>query len=85
MALGLPVVASPLQSYEEAITNGVEGFIASGKEEWVSALLKLKDPFLRMNMGLMARQRALVNYTTNKIGLDYLFMVNYLRGMQKNL
>jgi glycosyltransferase involved in cell wall biosynthesis len=83
MALGLPVIAVPILSYQEAVTNGVEGFIASTQEEWMEALYKLKDPYLRMNMALLAREKALLNYGTEKIGLDYLFMLNYLRGMQE--
>lgn len=79
MALGLPVIASPIQSYQEAVTSGVEGFIASTPEEWGEALCKLKGPYLRMSMAALAKQKAFSNYGMEKIGLDYLFMLIYLR------
>lgn len=80
MALGLPVIAPPIGSYLEAIDSGVNGYIATEKWEWVNALNELKDPHRRLNMGLRARQKTLTNYSTEKIGLDYLSMINYLRG-----
>lgn len=80
MALGLPVIAPPIGSYLEAIDSGVNGYIASERSDWINALYQLKNPHLRLSMGLMARQKALTNYSTEKIGLDYLFMLNYLRG-----
>lgn len=51
MALGLPVLCSPLQAYMEIIKNGENGFICSTKEEWKSALIKLKDSTLREKIG----------------------------------
>jgi hypothetical protein len=84
MALGIPVIASPIESYMEAIEHGITGYIVLEKQEWVNALIDFKNPQRRMNMGLMARQKALTDYSTEKIGLDYLFMVNYLRELQND-
>jgi glycosyltransferase involved in cell wall biosynthesis len=47
MSLGLPVIASPLTSYEEIIVNGYNGFIAHSLEDWGNYLNRLKDKYLR--------------------------------------
>jgi len=47
MGLGLPVIASPILSYEEVIRNNYNGFICSDLEEWGYALNKLKSKKLR--------------------------------------
>jgi glycosyltransferase involved in cell wall biosynthesis/tetratricopeptide (TPR) repeat protein len=64
MALGLPVICSPLQAYKEIVIHGVNGFICDTKEEWKGALIKLKDPDLRKKVG-EAGKRAVEGY-----GLD---------------
>jgi glycosyltransferase involved in cell wall biosynthesis len=51
MALGLPVLCSPLQAYQEIIKDGENGFICDTKEEWRDALIKLKDSSLRKKIG----------------------------------
>lgn len=51
MALGMPVICSPLQAYKEIIIQGENGFICDTKEEWKEALINLKDPDLRMKIG----------------------------------
>jgi glycosyltransferase involved in cell wall biosynthesis len=55
MALGLPVLCSPLQAYKEIIQNGENGFICDTKEEWKEALIKLKDSSLRKKIGEAGR------------------------------
>ena len=47
MALGLPVIASPIQSYEEVIDSGVNGFICDSFDAWTSSLNLLKSKELR--------------------------------------
>jgi glycosyltransferase involved in cell wall biosynthesis len=51
MALGLPVLCSPLQAYQEIIKDGENGFICDTKEEWRDALIKLKGSSLRKRIG----------------------------------
>jgi glycosyltransferase involved in cell wall biosynthesis/tetratricopeptide (TPR) repeat protein len=51
MALGLPVLCSPLQAYKEIIKDGENGFICDTKEEWKNALIKLKDSTVRKKIG----------------------------------
>ncbi len=51
MALGLPVICSPLQAYKEIITHGKNGFIADSKEQWKEALIALRDVNQRRTIG----------------------------------
>jgi glycosyltransferase involved in cell wall biosynthesis len=58
MASGLPVIASPVGENVRIIEQGKTGFLASGKEEWVHALIELyHDTEMRRNMGMAGRQR----------------------------
>jgi len=56
MALGLPVLCSPLQAYKEVVVSGENGFICETKEEWKEALIKLKDSNLRRIIGEAGRK-----------------------------
>jgi len=47
IGLGLPVVASPLQSYTEIITTGYNGFICHELEHWGESLNKLRSKEIR--------------------------------------
>lgn len=51
MGLGMPVIASPLPSYLEIIENGKNGYICQDLEEWYEALVELKDPQKRKEIG----------------------------------
>lgn len=65
--VGVPTVASATRPYAEAITDGVDGFVASGDEEWFLKLSRLvEDEKLRKEMGEKARQTALARYTTER-------------------
>ena len=64
--LGVPVIASRIDSYEEAIEDGVNGFLATSEDEWVSKLITLiKDPVLRNGMVNNAHANILKNYSLN--------------------
>lgn len=79
MALGFPVIASPIESYREAIeVNQYTGYIATNQEEWENHLIILKNPALRNLIGLRARLYVLREYSTEKIGLDYVAMIQKL-------
>lgn len=58
MACGRPVVASPVGANSTIVRDGVDGFLASTHQEWVSALTRLlSDHKLRMQMGSEGRLR----------------------------
>ena len=64
MCLGIPVVISPVGTNKEIITHGINGFLASTKEEWVKYLLMLiDDSGKRKNLGLAGRQSVIKKYT----------------------
>ena len=72
MAAGLPAVASPQQSYIEAVSHNGGGLIASTCEEWFVALDSLiKDDKLREDMGKKARQTVLDRYSTSVVAEKY--------------
>ncbi|KKT93194.1 MAG: group 1 glycosyl transferase [Parcubacteria group bacterium GW2011_GWC1_45_14] len=61
----MPTVAVANRTFSEAISDGVDGFVAKDTDEWVSKLEKLiLDEKLREEMGKKAREKALKLYTT---------------------
>lgn len=63
MSTGLPVIATPIPSYEAIIEQGVNGFLARSRADWVSCLEALRDPALRREMGARARAAVLERYS----------------------
>lgn len=63
-ALGIPVVASNINVYNETIEDGVTGYLAGDEDEWVDKLSKLiEDPNLRNAMVNNAREDLFKNYS----------------------
>ncbi|MDX9913365.1 MAG: glycosyltransferase [Candidatus Moranbacteria bacterium] len=63
--LGVPTVATATQTFQEAIEDGVDGFVARDNDEWIEKLEKLIiNRNLRVAMGEKAKEKALQNYTT---------------------
>ena len=64
MALGKPVVASPVGVNTEIIEDGKNGFLANSEDEWIDKLLRLiEDPELRESLGKAGRQTVLERYS----------------------
>jgi glycosyltransferase involved in cell wall biosynthesis len=64
MAAGLPVVASPVGINSRIIEQGITGFLASSKEEWIQALVTLHhDTEMRSAMGKAGRQKVEKEYS----------------------
>jgi O-antigen biosynthesis protein len=62
--LKVPTVAIRNQTFSEAITDGVDGFLADGPDEWIEKLGKLiENENLRKTMGENAREKVLKDYT----------------------
>jgi Glycosyl transferases group 1 len=55
MSLGLPVVTTPIPSYEAVIDDGVNAFFARSRADWLHQLGRLRDPKLRRQVGASAR------------------------------
>lgn len=63
--LGVPTVAAATQTFQEAIQDGKDGFVATTADEWTDKLEKLiLDPVFRHEMGEKAREKALAKYAT---------------------
>ncbi len=64
MAVGLPVIGSRMGSNAEVIQDGVNGFVVDSPDEWYDRLqILIKDPALRKQMGIAARQTVLEKYS----------------------
>jgi len=63
--VGIPTVASATETFKKAISDGVDGFVASDTAEWLSKLKRLiLSPELCSRIGQKARQKALEQYST---------------------
>ena len=59
MAMGLPVVASPVGEQKYVLRHGINGFLAKGEEEWYNYLkMLIEDSNLRDSMGKSGRETA---------------------------
>jgi glycosyltransferase involved in cell wall biosynthesis len=64
MAVGTPVVLSPVGMNAEVVEDGITGFLADTAEEWKSSLGRLiADPALRESMGRAAHERVRAHYS----------------------
>ena len=79
MAAGLPAVASPQQSYVEAIGHRGGGVVAGSAEEWADALRRLAaDPELRADLGARAVETVRERYATPVVARRYLDLLRSL-------
>jgi glycosyltransferase involved in cell wall biosynthesis len=79
MAAGLPAVASPQQSYVEAVQARGGGIVADSPEEWRAAFERLRDPAARAELGARARQTVEEVYSTPVVAQRYLELLRSLR------
>ncbi len=64
MAVGLPVVASPVGVNREIVEQGVNGFLCETTDEWVTAIRALAaDAGLRQRMGQAGRRKVEALYS----------------------
>jgi glycosyltransferase involved in cell wall biosynthesis len=77
MDLGLPVIASPIQAYREVISHGENGFLCDAQEEWYEALMRLKEPEIRKQIGSAGKKTAEA-YTLDKIATNWCIVVDNL-------
>lgn len=63
MAIGLPVIATPIPAYENVIEHGVNGYFATSADDWKHFFNKLRAPDLRLEMGRRARASVLSRFS----------------------
>ena len=75
--LGIPTVATGNRTFSESIEDGLDGFLARTKDEWIEKIgLLIENDQLRSKIGKNAREKVLQEYTNkysnNKPYYDYL-------------
>lgn len=66
---GVPTIASPIRSFQDSITHGVNGMIAGTADDWYAAFKALLDaPDLRDSMGAAAAKDVQRQRLPNQIG-----------------
>ncbi len=68
MAVGVPVICSPVGIYREIIQDGVNGYLASSNEEWFEKIsFLIENPILRKKIGQKGRHTVLINHSVEVI------------------
>jgi glycosyltransferase involved in cell wall biosynthesis len=69
LAVGVPVVCSPVGANREVVKNGSSGFWVHTHEEWIDRLSTLiENPSLRQDMGISGRRTVAEEYSVQAIG-----------------
>jgi glycosyltransferase involved in cell wall biosynthesis len=63
MAIGLPVIATPIPAYHAVMRHGENGFFANNAIEWRRAFEALRDPKLRVQIGRCARESVIERFS----------------------
>jgi hypothetical protein len=80
MCIGLPVIATPIPSYEPVIEHGCNGYLASNHNAWRECLETLRNPDLRKSMGNAARQSVLERYSLAEQARLFIAVLDRVRG-----
>jgi len=75
MALGMPVIVSPLPAYLDVVEQGQNGFIASSPQEWRDAVKELSLPEARKRIGEKARADVIDKFSVENIARRYLEVI----------
>jgi glycosyltransferase involved in cell wall biosynthesis len=66
MAMGLPVVATPIPCYLDIIEHGKNGYLAETVKEWTEYLHELRDLDLRKSIGQQARRTVIRRFSMDE-------------------
>jgi glycosyltransferase involved in cell wall biosynthesis len=84
MAMGLPVIATPIPAYESVIDQGKNGFLAHSRRDWAECLNALRDPLFRRAVGDQARNSVLERYSMEEQARRFLQALNGLVLAESN-
>ncbi len=80
--LGVPTIAVRNETFSGAISDGVDGFLAENKEEWIEKIGRLiEDEKLRKDMGEKAQEKVLERYSNKNSHSEEYYQ--YLRNALK--
>jgi glycosyltransferase involved in cell wall biosynthesis len=82
MALGIPVIASPVGMVPQMILHGETGFLAKNQSEWERYLIQLiEDAEMRKEMGRKAREHVEKHFSVKRWAPVYAqFIRSYLKS-----
>ncbi|MCW1874156.1 glycosyltransferase family 4 protein [Erwinia sp. INIA-01] len=73
MAVGLPILASPVGVNVQIVTNGVNGFTCRDSDDWYSRIRQIfLDETLRAEMGKNSRKNFIERYSLEAASIIYL-------------
>jgi glycosyltransferase involved in cell wall biosynthesis len=73
MALGIPVVVSPVGVNAEIVRHGIDGFLCNTETEWFTYLeILIENATLRKDMGISGRQTVVDRYSVNSNTSNFL-------------
>ena len=76
MAVGIPVVASPVGMNRQIVEEGINGFLANDEKEWLDKLrLLCRDDDLRQRMGRVGRQMIEASFSLQKISQKWVALL----------
>jgi glycosyltransferase involved in cell wall biosynthesis len=78
MAMGLPVIASPVPAYKDIIVQGENGYLATTRAEWLACFEALRDPQRRSAIGRKARESVIQRYSKEEQALKLLAVLRLL-------
>jgi hypothetical protein len=84
MAAGKPFVAGRIPSYEEVVRQGWNGFLCDTPDEWRAALLELRDPERRAEVGRRGFDTVFPRYHADTIGAEWLAFFESLGAREGN-
>jgi len=83
MAMEIPTISSRVGEVRYVIEDGIDGFLASNREEFISKMeILIKDKSLRKEMGIKARKKVEQTYCLNVLGKK---LFDILKELEKNL
>lgn len=80
MAIGLPVVATPIPAYLPVVEQGVNAYLACGRQPWLQALQALRDPELRQRIGDAARASVIGRFSVQAQADKFMAVLAALPG-----
>lgn len=85
MALGMPTIASPIESYLRIANNGHNCFISSSIDAFAEAIIACRSETIRKKMGTNAKQYARKHYSPDVVGKKWIELVSQLSNVNPEM